>query len=81
MSSGIDAIAALSMDGVNIQNCTVSVKLRCESWVEDFMENLNSLLEAETTVNEQALNNLAALNLNIDGLSLWFFEIRSNLAL
>ncbi|KAI6182586.1 Phosphoinositide 5-phosphatase [Aphelenchoides bicaudatus] len=66
MNSGTDAIAALSMDGVHLQNCTVSVKLRTETWVEDFMEHLKSLLETETTVNEQALNSLAALNLNID---------------
>lgn len=75
MNSGTDAIAALSMDGVRLQNCTVSVKLRTETWVEDFMEHLKSLLETETTVNEQALNSLAALNLNIDGKIRLLFNI------
>lgn len=73
MGSGTDAIAALSMDGVKIQNCTVSVTLRSETWVESFMEHLNLLFESETTVNAQALNSLAALNLNIDGMFLWQF--------
>lgn len=63
----MDAVAALSMDGVRIGNSTVSVKLRCDTWVEDFMHNLKAMLESEATVNEQALNSLAALNLNVDG--------------
>jgi hypothetical protein len=78
MSNGSDAVAALSMDGVRIgHNNTIFVRLRSDNWVDEFMQHLNSLFEAETSVNEQALNNLAALNLNLDGSFIIFiFELK-----
>jgi hypothetical protein len=70
MANGADAVAALSMDGVRVgQNSSISVKLRSENWTEDFMQQLGSMLETETTVDEQALSSLAAMNLNLDGMS------------
>jgi hypothetical protein len=74
MPSGTDAVAALSMDGVKIQSGhEVQVTLRSENWVDDFMQRLGKMFETEEEV---ITNNLAVMNLNVDGSSLKLFNPR-----
>ena len=71
MASGIDAVTATSMDGVRLASGELlSVRLRSAGWVDAFMARVDKLLDADTAINEDSLNALAALNLNYEGSSL-----------
>lgn len=67
MANGVDAVAATSMDGVRLPGGELlAVRLRSANWTDTFMSRVDSLLAADTAINEESLNALAAINLNID---------------
>ena len=70
LSSGAEALAALSMDQIQLPNGQrLSVSLRSPDWAELYCEKLSRLFQENSSslVQNGSMDNLRTVNINLDG--------------